>query len=194
MITGFTIILDDEILYCSDDLKYNAFEIVLFVEKLIRSINPRNTWRLGKICLKDQKNGRERIVVKHIITKKHQNLFFCVVGYFKVDSLESLKIVNEFSKQVNVQYGNLSELKYVSEESTFKDIMGLIVAYLMDKYTEPLEEEIIFDREGNNIKNLIIYAGISSQGLPLIAQLCDPNLLMNFTTEKSRENIEMFYI
>ena len=192
MITGFTIILDDEILYCSDDLKYNAFEIVLFVEKLIRSINPRNTWRLGKICLKDQKNGRERIVVKHIITNKHQNLFFCVVGYFKVDSFESLKIVNEFSKQVNVQYGNLSELKYISEESTFKDIMDLIVAYLMDKYTEPLEEEIIFDREGNNIKNLIIYAGISSQGLPLIAQLCDPNLLMNFTTEKSRENIEMF--
>ncbi len=58
MITGFTIILEDDILYCSDDLKYNAFEIVLFVEKLISSVNPRNTWRLRKICLKNQKSGR----------------------------------------------------------------------------------------------------------------------------------------
>jgi hypothetical protein len=192
MITGFTIILEDNILYCSDDLKYNAFEIVLFVEKLISSINPRDTWRLKKICLKDQKKGEERIVVKHIVTNKHQNLFFCVVGNFNVNSLETLKIVVEFSKQVNIQYRNLAELKYASEESIFKEIIDLIVIYLKDKYTEPLEEEITFEEKGNNIKNLIIYAGISSQGLPIISQLCEPNILMNLTTEKSIENIELF--
>ncbi|MBY8983941.1 MAG: hypothetical protein KGD65_02635 [Candidatus Lokiarchaeota archaeon] len=192
MITGFTIILEDEILYCSDDIKYNLFEIVLFVEKLISSINPRYTWRLNKICLKDQKNGRERIIVKHIVTEKQQNLFFCIVGKFNVNSLETLNIVNEFTKQVNIQYRNLTSLKYSSEESTFKEIMDLIVTYLMDKYIEPLEEEIIFDEKGNNIKNVIIYAGISSQGLPLFSELCDPNLLMNLTTDKSNENIELF--
>ncbi|MFX1481236.1 MAG: hypothetical protein ACFFCI_24410, partial [Promethearchaeota archaeon] len=68
MISGFTIILEDDILYCSNAKKYSAFEIVLFVEKLLRSINPKNTWRLKKICLKDKKYGRERIVVKHIVT------------------------------------------------------------------------------------------------------------------------------
>lgn len=192
MITGFTIILEDEILYCSDDIKYNLFEIVLFVEKLISSINPRYTWRLNKICLKDQKNGRERIIIKHIVTEKHQNLFFCIVGDFNVNSIETLNIVNEFTKQVNIQYRNLTGLKYSSEESSFKEIMDLIVTYLIDKYMEPLEEEIIFDEKGNNIKNVIIYAGISSQGLPLFSQLCDPNLLMNLTTEKSNENIELF--
>ncbi|MHA2280340.1 MAG: hypothetical protein ACXAC5_05775 [Promethearchaeota archaeon] len=192
MITGFSIILEDDILYCSDDIKYNLFEIVLFVEKLISSINPRYTWRLKKICLKDQKLGRERIIVKHVITEKQQNLFFCTVGNFDVSSLETLNIVNEFSKQVNIQYRNLAELKYASEDSAFKIIMDLIVTYLRDKYTEPLEEEIIFDKKGNNIKNLIIYAGISLQGLPIISQLCDPNLLMNLTTEKSNENIELF--
>jgi len=192
MITGFTIILEDDILYCSDDLKYNLFEIVLFVEKLISSINPRYTWSLKQICLKDQKIGRETIVINHIITEKQQNLFFCIVGNFKVDSLETLNIVNEFSKQVNIQYRNLADLKYASEELTFKEIIDLIVSYLKDKYTEPLEEEIIFHEKGNNIKNFIIYAGISSQGLPLISQLCDPNLLMNLTIEKSNENIELF--
>ena len=157
MITGFTIILEDEILYCSDDIKYNLFEIVLFVEKLISSINPRYTWRLNKICLKDQKNGRERIIIKHIVTEKHQNLFFCIVGDFNVNSIETLNIVNEFTKQVNIQYRNLTGLKYSSEESSFKEIMDLIVTYLIDKYMEPLEEEIIFDEKGNNIKNVIIY-------------------------------------
>ena len=52
MINGFTIILEEDILYCSNQKKYNSFEVILFLEKLLRSINPRNTWRLKKICLK----------------------------------------------------------------------------------------------------------------------------------------------
>jgi hypothetical protein len=192
MITGFTIILEDDILYCSDDIKYNTFEIVLFVEKLIRSINPKNTWRLKKICLKDKKNGRERIIVKHIVTKNYQNLFFCVVGNFSVGSSETFNMVNDFSKQVNIQYKNLTELKFASEESSFKDVISLIAAYLKDKYTEPLEEEIIFDDNGDNNENAIIYAGVSSQGLPIISQLYDTSLLMNLAKEKTNENIEVF--
>jgi len=192
MITGFTIILEEDILYCSDNKKYNSFEIILFLEKLLRSINPRNTWRLKKICYKDQKIGRERIIVKHIVTKKHQNLFFCIIGNFNVGSEETFKIVNEFSKQVNLHYKNLAELKNASEESTFNDVISLITTYLKDKYTEPLEEEVIFDENENNVKNTILYAGISSQGLPIISQLFDTNLLMNLAREKTNENIELF--
>lgn len=192
MITGFTIILEEDILYCSDNKKYNSFEIILFLEKLLRSINPRNTWRLKKICYKDPKIGRERIIVKHIVTKKHQNLFFCIIGNFNVGSEETFKIVNEFSKQVNLHYKNLAELKNASEESTFNDVISLITTYLKDKYTEPLEEEVIFNENENNFKNTILYAGISSQGLPIISQLYDTNLLMNLAREKTNENIELF--
>ncbi len=192
MITGFTIILEEDILYCSDNKKYNSFEIILFLEKLLRSINPRNTWRLKKICYKDQKIGRERIIVKHIVTKKHQNLFFCIIGNFNVGSEETFKIVNEFSKQVKLHYKNLAELKNASEESTFNDVISLITTYLKDKYTEPLEEEVIFNGNENNSKNTILYAGISSQGLPIISQLYDTDLLMNLAREKTNENIELF--
>jgi hypothetical protein len=192
MITGFTIILEDDILYCSDDNRYNAFETLLFTEKLLRSINPKNTWRLKKICLKDQRVGRERIIVKHIVTKKHQNLFFCIIGDFQVGSSETIKIVNDFSKQVNVHYKNLAELKQASEEPVFNDIITLIVQFLKDKYSEPLEEEVIFDEVGNNAKNSIIYAGISTKGLPIISQLFDISLLMNMTREKTNENLELF--
>jgi hypothetical protein len=147
---------------------------------------------LKKICYKNHKTGKERIIVKHIVTKKQQNLFFCIIGDFKVGSEETFKIVNEFSKQVNLHYKNLAELKNASEESTFKDIISLITAYLKDKYTEPLEEEIIFDDTENHRKNTILYAGISSQGLPIISQLYDINLLMNLTHENTNENIELF--
>ncbi|MBY8990008.1 MAG: hypothetical protein KGD58_04560 [Candidatus Lokiarchaeota archaeon] len=192
MINGFTIILEEDVLYCSNNKKYSSFEIILFLEKLLRSINPRNTWRLKKICLKDHKIGRERIIVKHIVTKKLQNLFFCIIGDFEVGSEETFKIVNEFSKQVNLHYKNLAELKNASEESTFNDVVSLIVNYLKEKYTEPLEEEIIFDENENNVKNAILYAGISSQGLPIISQLFDINLLLNLAKENTIENIELF--
>ena len=192
MISGFTIILEDEILYCSDENKYNAFEVVLFVEKLLRSINPRYTWRLKKISLKNPKIGREKILVKHIITNLNQNLFFCIVGNFDTGSSEAFKMLDEFSKQVNIQFKKFTELKQASEESTFEEIISLIATYLEDKYTEPLEEEIIFDDKDNNFNNKILYAGISSQGLPIISQLYDVNLLKSLERERTYENIELF--
>ncbi len=192
MISGFTIILEDKILYCSDEKKYNAFEIVLFVEKLLRSINPKNTWRLKKICLKNKKKGKERIIVEHMVTNAGQNLFFCSVGNFNVGSQEAFKMLKEFSKQVNIQYKDLARLQFVSEEPTFKQVINLIIDYLKDKYFEPLEEEIIYEKMNNNGQNAILYAGISAQGLPIISQLYDKNLLRNLERERTNENIELF--
>jgi hypothetical protein len=83
-------------------------------------------------------------------------------------------------------------LKNASEEPTFNKIISLIINYLKDKYNEPLEEEVIFDENENNVKNTILYAGISSQGLPIISQLFDTNLLMNLVKEDTSENIELF--
>jgi hypothetical protein len=192
MISSFSIILENDILYCSDDKKYNAFEILLFVEKLLRSINPRNTWRLKKICLKHKKHGRERVIVEHVVTKAGQNLFFCSIGNFSVGSLESFKMLKEFSKQVSVQYNDLDRLKFSSEEPTFKNVIKLITDYLKDKYLDPLEEEIIYEKTINNGHNAILYAGISAQGLPIISQLFDISLLSNLNRDKTSENIELF--
>lgn len=188
MISGFSIILDNKILYCSNDKKYNAFEIVLFVEKLLSQLK----WQLRKICLKSKKIGRERIIIEHVVTKAGQNLFFCSVGNFKVGSQEAFKMLQDFSKQVNIQYNNLDRLIFDSEERTFKQVINLIIDYLRDKYLEPLEEEIIFEKTNNNKQNALLYAGISSQGLPIISHLYDNNLLKNLEREKTNENIELF--
>ena len=172
MISSFSIILENDILYCSDEKKYNAFEIILFTEKLLRSINPRNTWRLRKICLKHKRSKRERIIVEHMVTKVGQNIFFCSIGNFAVGSTESFKMLRDFAKQVQVQYNDLDRLKSSSDEPTFKDVIKLITDYLKDKYLDPLEEETIYEKTNNNGQNAILYAGISAQGPAAAASAC----------------------
>lgn len=188
MISGFTVILEDDILYCSDENKYNSFEIVLFVEKLMKFFK----WRLRNICFKSKKVGKERIIVEHVITNAGQNLFFCVVGSFSAGSQEAFKMLKEFRKQVNNQYKDLARLKFASEEPTFNQVINLIIEYLQDKYLEPLEEEIIYEKTNDNGQNTILYAGISAQGLPIISKLYDKNLLMTLEKDKTSENIELF--
>ncbi|KKN20440.1 hypothetical protein LCGC14_0935550 [marine sediment metagenome] len=192
MISAFSIILEDDILYSSKKKKFSAFEIVLFVDKLLRSLNPKNNWRLNKVCLKNHKTTRERIIIEHIITRDNKNLFFCSVGNFKVGSEEAFKMLKDFVRQVSLQYRNLDDLKSLSKESSFKDIIKLITNFLRDKYIEPLEEEIIFEENGNQLKNTILYTGISAQGLPIISQLYDKDLLRDLQQEKTNEKIELF--
>ncbi len=190
MISAFSIILEDDILFCSKKKRYNAFEIVLFVDKLLRSINPKNTWRLEKICLKKKKRPRRRIIVKQVLTKNNKNLFFCIIGKFNVDSIEAPKLLDEFSKQVNLQFHKLEELKSASEEPTFYNIIKLITDYLKERYLESLEDEIIFEKSRDDSEISILYNGISVQGLPIISHLFDKNLLLD--REKTNENVELF--
>ncbi|MFX1389337.1 MAG: hypothetical protein ACFE9Z_04645 [Promethearchaeota archaeon] len=189
MISGFAIILEDKILYCSNEKKYNAFEIVLFVEKLLIS---EKSWRLKKICLKDKKFGRERIIVEHFLTKAGQNLFFCSIGKYSVGSTYAFDMLKDFSRQVNIQYSDLDRLGFSSEEPTFNDVINLITDYLKDKYLDPLEEEKIYTKDANNRPNAILYAGISAQGLPIISELYDNKLIPNYERNKDNVSIELF--
>ena len=91
---SYGIILEDEILYCSNEEKYNVFEIILFVEKLIRSFNPKQTWRLNSIYLKSAKD-KQRIIIRHNLTETNKNLFFLVSGVYKESSQEIRNILRE---------------------------------------------------------------------------------------------------
>jgi hypothetical protein len=127
-----------------------------------------------------------------MVTKAGQNIFFCSIGNFAVGSTESFKMLNDFAKQVQVQYNDLDRLKYSSDEPTFKDVIKLITDYLKDKYLDPLEEEKIYEKTNNNGQNAILYAGISAQGLPIVSQLFDINLLTNLNRDMTAENVELY--
>jgi len=190
MITGFAIILDEEVLYVSNSNKYSSFEIVLFVEKLISSLNPKNHWRLTNIYFEGE-SGKERMIIKHVVTESNQNLFYCITGDFPSNSKEVSKLMDEYIEKVTANYETAEIIKKFSNNSEFSKVIKLITGYLWDKYREPIEDETI-DLKCSDIKNKIIYCGISAQGLPIISQLYDKTLLNNFQREINDENVELF--
>lgn len=190
MITGFAIILNEEILYVSNENKYAFFEIVLFIEKLIKSLNPKNYWRLKNIFFENDQ-GKERMIIKHLITKNNENLFYCITGDFIPASEEADKMLEEYIEKVNANYPNAEAIEKSSSKSEFSKVVKLITAYLWNKYRDPIaDEELISNCFTNNTK--IIYCGISTQGLPIISKLYDDSLLQHFKREASNENIDIF--
>ena len=190
MITGFAIILDEEVLYVSNSNKYSSFEIVLFVEKLTSSLNPKNHWRLTNIYFEGD-SGKERMIIKHMVTESNQNLFYCITGDFPSNSKEVSKLMEEYIEKVTANYETAEKIKKFSNNSEFSKIIKLITGYLWDKYREPIEDETI-DLKYTDMENKIIYCGISAQGLPIISQLYDKTLLNNFHREINDENVELF--
>ena len=190
MITGFAIILDEEVLYVSNSNKYSSFEIVLFVEKLTSSLNPKNHWRLTNIYFEGE-SGKERMIIKHVVTESNQNLFYCITGDFPSNSKEVSKLMEEYIEKVTANYETAEKIKKFSNNSEFSKVIKLITGYLWDKYREPIEDETI-DLKCSDMENKIIYCGLSAQGLPIISQLYDKTLLNNFHKEINDENVELF--
>ena len=75
MLSGFAIILENEVLYCSEDSKFTTFEIVIFVQTLIDSINRKHTWRLNNIYFSGEAYGNESMVLKHAIINENQRCY-----------------------------------------------------------------------------------------------------------------------
>lgn len=189
---SYGIILEDEILYCSNDKKYNVFEIILFIEKLLRSFNPKQTWRLNNIYLKSSNRGKERIIIRHYLTEINENLFIFVSGVFKEDSQEIRNMLVEFGEKVRAYYNTGNLLMKCSEKPIFKEIIKIITDFLWNKYKILLEHEEIIQEVDQSTPNKILYGGISIQGLPIISQLFEPTLLNNLDKEITAENIDLF--
>lgn len=192
MITGYSIILEDEILYCSNEYTFTTFEILLFIEKLIRSLNPKQTWRLNNLCFQNSSGQEERMIIKHLITDTRQNLFFCLLGDITYGSKETINILEGFYEKVNEYYKSVDVLKRASKKLIFREIVQIIIDFLSEKYETLLNNEDIKQDTENHFDNKILYCGISSQGLPITSELYDKDLLKNIEKEIIEENIELF--
>ncbi len=190
MITGFAIILEDDIIYCSNDDIYSTFEIVLFIEKLLKAFNPIQSWRLNNILFEG--NNKKRMIIKHFVSKMNKDLFFCIIGGFKEGSQESRNLIDEFYDKVNIYYRNTDILNECSRKPVFKEILKIMITHLKEKYISILENEIPEQKFNSKINNRILYCGISSQGLPIISQLYDKTLLNNLNIDINEENVGLF--
>ncbi|MFX0070383.1 MAG: hypothetical protein ACFFAO_04760 [Candidatus Hermodarchaeota archaeon] len=192
MITDYAIILENNILYCSNEKKYTTFEIVLFIEKLIHTLNPKQTWRLNNVLFQNFDKNEERIIIKHLITSDRQNLIFCILGKIQLKSQFIINMLEEFYEKVNEYYKSIEVLNNSSKKPIFKEIMNILTDFLTNKYNKILDLEEINNDYVKNIENKILYCGISSQGLPIISHLYDTSLLDNLSKQINEENIELF--
>jgi hypothetical protein len=192
LITGYSIILEDDILYCSNEYTYTTFEILLFIEKLIRSLNPTQTWRLNNLCFQNSAGQEERMIIKHLITADRKNLFFCLLGDIKFGSNTAITILEEFYDKIYQYYKSVDVLKQASKKLIFREIIRIIIDFLLETYDDQLEIEEPKQEIKNDFENKILYCGISSQGLPITSQLYEKNLLNNLEKEINEENIDLF--
>ncbi|TXT59646.1 MAG: hypothetical protein BAJALOKI1v1_1390003 [Promethearchaeota archaeon] len=198
MISAFAIILNEDILYCSDKEKYNLFESILFVEKLMKSIN--NIWRLDCIYFQDRDNNKgneERILIKHIVTEKGDNLFYCISGDFNPSSQESYKMLSEYQKKVEQFYPDPESLLKPSKRSMMEEVIGVKTDFLKIQYNDKLKSEEIRNKisptEYPYIKeNKLLYCGLSTQGLPIISKLYNAEFFDNLDENADEEMIEVF--
>ncbi|MFX1276316.1 MAG: hypothetical protein ACFFBP_03575 [Promethearchaeota archaeon] len=195
MLSGFAIILDNEILYCSNDNKYTHFEIITFVQTLIDSMNRNQTWRLNNIIFKREVPGDESMLIKHVYTQNNQNIFFCIIGDFNAGSRISSELLEEFTTSIENYFVNkeITQLKTPFERAAFIEHIDYIILYLIDKYDNLINGNNNYEKHiGVSDYSKIIYAGISNQGLPIISKLYDHDLLQRIGKESNRENMELF--
>ena len=191
MIIDYGIILEEKILYCSNDNKFTAFETVIFIEKMIIRINPKYTWRVNSIHLKSSQIGDEYMVINHIVAEDNQNLFYCVINDFKPGSRKIFHMLEEFFDKVNDYYPNIDLLKQASEMPPFTDLIESITDDLWNKYKDGLKEEPTQETP-TCITNRLLYCGISFHGLALISHLYEKTLLNYLDKEINEENIDLY--
>lgn len=193
MITGFSIILNDNIIYCSNETQYSSFEIILFLKELLTNMNPNQTWRINKLILQSLQFKKEIMIIKHLV-KDGDQLFYCVSGDFNEYSKITNNMLEEFQKKVETYYKSIDVLKEAYKKDLFNTIVENICDYLWEEYESVLEDE---DMEDDVMytdfeSNKIMYCGVSSQGLPIISQLFDNSLLKNLDFKIDDEKSEVF--
>ena len=195
MITGFSIILDEEVLFCSNETKYSLFETILFIEKLINSINPKHIWRLNSIFFEDNGNS-ERIIIEHIITPENRNLFYCISGDFDINSKETHNMIRDFHEKIESSYSSIELLEKASKSVMLNDMISLTIDYIKLRYNEnivPVKSENDKDQETSlNNGTKVLYCGISNQGLPIISKLYNIDFIEILKEDSNKERIEVF--
>ncbi|MFX1237327.1 MAG: hypothetical protein ACFFAS_19060 [Promethearchaeota archaeon] len=194
MLSGFAIILENDILYCSNDSKLTTFEVVIFVQILIDSINRKRSWRLNNIFFSEQSDNMESMILKHIILNSSENLFYCVIGDSTLESSVAVHALEEFSKNIDDLFQNklITRLDTPTEQALFRERIETVIFNLKQKYNYEALNEYIDHHIGIGPSNKILYAGISSQGLPIISKLYDNELLYDSGKEYNSENMEIF--
>ncbi|MHA1338892.1 MAG: hypothetical protein ACTSRZ_02810 [Promethearchaeota archaeon] len=196
MISTFGLIVNDEIIYTSNEQDYPILEIVIFSNSLLKMLS-KNKWRLHKIIITPINSSENEKILVHqkYYCDNNLDVLFCVKGKFSEGSRIGYELLSNFEEQITQLYP-VDKLESIIQEkkNAFRQFCDEISSELEDKYKQRIVEEKNM-HENFIEESAILYTGISCQGLPIVSKLFGINLIdtdLEYDEESLKSKIEYF--
>ncbi|MHA1819705.1 MAG: hypothetical protein ACTSU2_06515 [Promethearchaeota archaeon] len=179
MISLFAVIIDDEVVYASNEEEYPYFEVVVFASTLLNLLGQRK-WRLHKLKLSPIKGFyKEKVLIYHVYYEDvGMDVLYCVSGSFSEGSKVGYEMLYKFRERIEKIYKpNLFREMVKNKRIIFQQICEEISYYLEENYKERIQEEKDLHEAFTGEPNLI-YCGVSSQGLPIVSHIYNLEMIL----------------
>ena len=184
----FAVIINSKIRYCSKEIQYAKFEIAIFADMLISQISQGQPWNLHKIHFKSE-DGKDLILcIRRENSWDGENeLITCLLIESKNDTAYEYQILEKFAKNISIEYPITDIHESLDDDfEGFQTLCDLMAATLFgDANRGLIDGSARSDVYGGG--NQLIYAGIATNGLPVISQLYEQQSILTFEDEGKKE-------
>ncbi|MHA1728698.1 MAG: hypothetical protein ACTSWY_08185 [Promethearchaeota archaeon] len=192
MITSFAIIVNEEIIYVSQREEELKFEVVIFANAFLKLLNQKNgnRWKLHKIILQPIKSFHKEKILIHQIQNNDLDLeiLYCVLGKFSDGSKIGFEILEAFKRNIEQIFPIKSFKSAVQFRlREFWRNCEEIGTKIEEKYEQRIQNEKNL-HETFSGESILIYSGISSQGLPIVSKLHNPDKIIGNHSKKSKNS------
>lgn len=185
------VILNDKIIFCSREIQYPKFELVIFANVLIKQLAENRAWALHKLIFKSMwADDLEKLLIRRFISEDHsQEVLICILGELKKGSANAYKMIDTFYNKIAEEFPiDKIQERVNTEMDVFQTLCKTMFASMFGEVYEKLLEETGV-HESFRGENQIIYIGISTNGLPLASKLYDNQTIFTFENERKKEMV-----
>ncbi|MCP4763990.1 MAG: hypothetical protein GY870_19615 [archaeon] len=187
----FAIIVNDKIVYASNVAEEPMFEVAIFTNALFKLLS-KNTWKLHKIILQPLAGfHKEKILVHQVYYKEYDlDVLYCEKGQFTNGTSISYKALQKFQDDVENMYPPETFLDMIeSKQVIFQEACENITFNIIQSNGKLHSKDKKKSNEKMNGKPLLLYTGVSTQGLPIVSKVFDPRVIIG-NTEMTGEEFE----
>ena len=171
----FALILDNSILYCSNPNANPKFDIICLINQLIKSLADNQPWNIHKVILQPTATlTSEKIIIRKFWSQNGSTeMLICIIGEFAKGADFGYDVIDGIYRNLNEQFCiDTINQNLKDKEIQIKQLCESLSASLLGNGYEEILNSSAKEEEYIGVSK-IIYSGISTNGLPLIAQLHD---------------------
>jgi hypothetical protein len=191
MNTTISIILDDSIIYCSQESFYPKSEIIIITNSFLKQLAEERNWILHQIILQSTSNtGPEKILIRRFASKnKKHELILTVSGHFQNGAAVGYLLLDELYENISTAYSIEKVGKWSARDlNNFKIFCDFTASGMIASITDKLLR-IYPKRQQEIMQNQLIYMSISTNGLPVLSNLFENQTLFRVDDIQKRNLI-----